>query len=290
MAIGPTFSGRSSALAADGCRCVRRPLSETRPPSILARSSSRRRSWPRPQRALISAGMRPSRLLSRHQRARRWATSSWRSRPEWTLPLGILSFLLAQLALHSSSSPRSGSSRATTAPLAGRVISAMTGIGLFLLGFLIWFWRTDEFRRAPISSTLTVATLIALGVSSPVLIVSGLMYFNGEADSRPPLIAFAPLAVIRHRDRRLWLQDGAESLAAMALVALCRMRVAITAMACRRHVAALGGMASHDRRAECFSPAILVLAAELFRLPADCARAPHGRRRSCGGPMPRRRP
>jgi len=182
---------------------------------------------------------------------------------KWTLPLGILSFLLAQLVyvvMFGAIWFFSGDN----APLWPRY-AAMIAIGLFLLGFLIWFWRTDEFRRAPISSTLTVATLIALGASSPVLIVSGLMYFNGEADSRPPLIAFAPLAglvlatiVLAGWRRKL----GAVAMAAMTYAgAISAMAVAAMWLPWVGWLAMIGAVS--------FLASDLVLAAELFRLPAD---------------------
>ena len=110
---------------------------------------------------------------------------------KWALPLGILSFLLAQLVyvlMFGAIWFFSGDN----APLWPRY-AAMAGVAIFLVAFLIWFWRTDEFRRSPFSGALTVGVLIAFGASLPVFVVSSMMYFTGEADSRPSLVAFAPL-------------------------------------------------------------------------------------------------
>jgi uncharacterized membrane protein YhhN len=180
---------------------------------------------------------------------------------KWTLPLGILSFLLAQLVyvvMFGAMWFFSGDN----APLWPRY-AAMIAIGLFLLGFLIWFWRTDEFRRAPISSTLAVATLIALGVSSPVLIVSGLMYFNGEADSRPPLIAFAPLAGLVLAT--IVLAGWRRKLGAVALVAMIYAGDQHNGRRCGYH----GWAGCHDRSSD-FSRKRLVL--QLFPFACRLAR------------------
>ena len=101
---------------------------------------------------------------------------------KWTLPFGILAFLLAQLVyvmMFGAIWFFSGDN----APLWPRY-AAMIGIGLLLFSFLIWFWRTAEFKRAPISGTLAIATLAALGVSLPIFVVGGLMFVGGDADSR----------------------------------------------------------------------------------------------------------
>lgn len=182
---------------------------------------------------------------------------------KWTLPLGILAFLLSQLvyvlmfgAIWFFSGDNS--------PLWPRY-AATTAIGVLVVGFMVWFWRTDEFRRAPFSSAITVATLTLLGLSLPVLIVSGLMYFNGEADSRPPLIAFAPLggllllAVILAAWRR---KLGAVPLVAMVYAgAIVAMAIAAMWLPWAGWLAMLGAVS--------FLVSDLVLAGELFRLPEN---------------------
>lgn len=182
---------------------------------------------------------------------------------KWTLPLGILSFLLAQLVyvlMFGAIWFFSGDN----APLWPRY-AAMAAIGFVLIGFLVWFWRTDEFRRAPVLSALTVGALIALGVSLPILIVSGLMYVNGELDSRPSLSAFAPLgalllaAIVLAAWRR---KLGAVPLAAMIYAgAISTMAIAAMWLPWVAWPAMLGAVS--------FLISDLVLAAELFRLPAD---------------------
>ena len=182
---------------------------------------------------------------------------------KWTLPLGILSFLLAQLVyvvMFGAMWFFSGDN----APLWPRY-AAMIAIGLFLLGFLIWFWRTDEFRRAPILSTFTVATLIALGVSLPVLLVSALMYFNGDADSRPALVAFAPLAGLVLA--AIVLAGWRRKLGAVALVAMIYAGAISTMAVAAMWLPWVGWPAMIG--AASFLVSDLVLAAELFRLPAD---------------------
>lgn len=182
---------------------------------------------------------------------------------KWTLPLGILSFLLAQLVyvlMFGAIWFFSGDN----APLWPRY-AAMLGIGLLLIAFLIWFWRTDEFRCAPVSSALTISVLIALGVSLPVLVVSGLMYANGEPDSRPPISAFAPLGalllaaiVLAAWQRKL----GAVPLVAMIYAgAISTMAIAAMWLPWVGWPAMIGAVS--------FLVSDLVLAAELFRLPAD---------------------
>ncbi len=182
---------------------------------------------------------------------------------KWTLPLGILAFLLAQLVyvvLFGAMWFFSGDN----APLWPRY-AAMVGIGVFLVSFLVWFWRTDEFKRAPISSGLTIAALVALGVSLPILIVATLMFVNGEADSRPPLTAFAPLAgfVLSTIALAVWRRKlGAVPLAAMIYAgAISAMAIAAMWLPWVGWPAMIGAIS--------FLVSDLVLAAELFRLPTD---------------------
>lgn len=182
---------------------------------------------------------------------------------KWTLPLGILAFLLAQLVyvvLFGAMWFFSGDN----APLWPRY-AAMVGIGVFLVSFLVWFWRTEEFKRAPIGSGLTIAALVALGVSLPILIVATLMFVNGEADSRPPLTAFAPLAgfVLSTIALAVWRRKlGAVPLAAMIYAgAISAMAIAAMWLPWVGWPAMIGAIS--------FLVSDLVLAAELFRLPTD---------------------
>lgn len=184
---------------------------------------------------------------------------------KWTLPLGILSFLLAQLIyvlVFGAIWFFSGDN----APLWPRY-AAMAGIGIFLLSFLAWFWRVDEFKRAPLGSTPTVVALIAVGMLLPVYVISALMLLNTEAASRAPLIAFAPLAglAIVAIGLAIWRRKlGAVPLVAMIYAgAICAMAITAMWLPWAGWLAMLGALS--------FLASDLVLAAELFRLPADAS-------------------
>lgn len=184
---------------------------------------------------------------------------------KWTLPLGILAFLLAQLVyvlLFGAMWFFSGDN----APLWPRY-GAMIAIGALLLSFLIWFWRIEAFKRAPLSGTLTVASLVAFGVLLPIFIVGGIMYLNSDASSRAPLTAFAPLAglVLATIALGVWRRNlGAVPLAAMIYAG------AISAMAITAMWLPWAGWPAMIGAAS-FLVSDLVLAAELFRLPADAS-------------------
>lgn len=182
---------------------------------------------------------------------------------KWTLPLGILAFLLAQLiyvVMFGAMWFFSGDN----APLWPRY-AAMVGIAVFLVSFLIWFWRTEEFKRAPISSGLAIAALVALGVSLPILIVATLMFVNSDGDSRPPLSALAPLAafVLATIALAVWRRKlGVVPLVAMIYAgAISAMAIAAMWLPWIGWPAMIGAVF--------FLISDLVLAAELFRLPAD---------------------
>ncbi len=182
---------------------------------------------------------------------------------KWTLPLGILAFLLAQLIyvlIFSAMWFFSGDN----APLWPRY-AAMAVIGTVLLAFLIWFWRTDEFKRAPISGSLAVAALITFGALLPVFIISGLMYVNGDADERAPLIAFAPLGGVALA--ALSLAGWRRNLGALPLVAMIYAG-AITTMAITAMWLPWAGWPAMIGAAS-FMVSDLVLAAELFRLSSE---------------------
>ena len=182
---------------------------------------------------------------------------------KWTLPLGILAFLLAQLIyvlLFGAIWFFSGDS----APLWPRY-AAMVAVGALLLGFLIWFWRTDEFKRAPFSGGLAIATLVVLGALLPVLVVGTMMFLNGEPASRSSPTTFAPLAgfVFTALALAAWRRKlGAVPLVAMIYAgAISTMAIAAMWLPWAGWPAMLGALS--------FLVSDLVLAAELFRLPAD---------------------
>ena len=184
---------------------------------------------------------------------------------KWTLPFGILAFLLAQLTyvlMFGAIWFFSGDN----APLWPRYL-AMAAIALFLLAFLVWFWRTDEFKRAPMSGALSVAALIAVGMLLPLYVIASMMALNGDPESAPAPTAFAPLAGLAFAaiGLAIWRRKlGAVPLAAM-IYAGAITAMAITAM----WLPWIGWLAMLG--AVSFLVSDLVLAAELFRLPADAA-------------------
>lgn len=194
---------------------------------------------------------------------------------KWTLPLGILSFLLAQLtyfvifaALWFFSGDNS--------PLWPRYL-AMGLLSATLLGYLGWFWRGDEFKRKPILSTAAIAALVSTGALLPFILFAGLAVMsqssNAHSDLRDapyyavalayvpavvlvvvPILAVA-LAIIR---RRL----GGTALAAMVYAgAIMGMAVMAMWLPWRGWPAMLGALL--------FVTSDFVLATELFRLPPD---------------------
>ncbi len=184
---------------------------------------------------------------------------------KWTLPLGILAFLLAQLTyvlMFGAIWFFSGDN----APLWPRY-AAMAAIVLVLLAFLVWFWRTDEFKHAPVSGALSVAALIAVGALLPVYVIAGIMALNNDPESAPSPMAFVPLAALAFAAIALaiWRRKlGAVPLAAMIYAgAITAMAIAAMWLPWIGWLAMLGAVS--------FLVSDLVLAAELFRLPADAS-------------------
>ncbi|MBL8546531.1 MAG: hypothetical protein JNL81_08700 [Hyphomonadaceae bacterium] len=182
---------------------------------------------------------------------------------KWTLPLGILAFLLAQL-VYAMMFGAMWFFSGDNAPLLPRY-AAMAAIGVLLVTFLVWFWRTDAFKRAPISGTLAVAALVALGALLPIFIISGLMYVSGEPNERAPLSAFVPLASVAIA--AILLAGWRRNLGALALVAMIYAG-AISTMAVAAMWLPWAGWPAMIG-AVCFLVSDLVLAAELFRLPTE---------------------
>lgn len=181
----------------------------------------------------------------------------------WTLPLGILAFLLAQLIyvlLFGAMWFFSGDN----APLWPRY-AAMIAIGAVLLAFLIWFWRTDQFKQAPISSTFAITALIAFGALLPVIIIGAVMYVNGDPSDRPSLSAFAPLGAIALA--ALGLAGWRRNLGAIPLVAMIYAGAITTMAVAAMWLPWIGWPAMIG--AASFLISDLVLAAELFRLHID---------------------
>ncbi len=182
---------------------------------------------------------------------------------KWTLPLGIIAFLLAQLVyalLFAAIWFFSGDN----SPLWPRY-AAMIAIAALLISFLIWFWSTEEFKRAPVSNGLTIAALIGFGVTLPACIIFSLMYLSADVDARPSIVALAPLAAIPIAaiTLALWRRKlGDMPLAAMVYAgAIITMAIAAMWLPWIGWPAMLGAIS--------FLISDLVLAAELFRLPTD---------------------
>lgn len=182
---------------------------------------------------------------------------------KWTLPLGILAFLFAQLTyvvLFGAIWLFSGDN----APLWPRYL-AMAAIAVFLLAFLVWFWRTDEFKRAPVSGALTVALLIGVGALLPVYIIASTIALNTDPESSPSLTAFAPLTALAFA--AIGLAIWRRKLGAVPLVAMIYAGAITTMAIAAMWLPWIGWLTMFG--AVSFLVSDLVLAAELFRLPAD---------------------
>jgi uncharacterized membrane protein YhhN len=189
----------------------------------------------------------------------------------WTLPLGIVSFLLAQLlyfVIFAGLWFFSGDN----APLEPRY-ALMLAIVVFTIGVLVWLWR-DDLRAHPISTAVTVFLLFATGVLLPFFVVITFMpgalselftsLLGAGATPPPATILYAPFAVLAAAiiATRLRRDLGVTRLGAMLYAGM------ITAMACMAMWmpwAAWPAIAG----ALFFVVSDFVLATELFRLPAD---------------------
>ncbi|ANP46617.1 lysoplasmalogenase family protein [Candidatus Viadribacter manganicus] len=182
---------------------------------------------------------------------------------KWTLPLGILAFLLAQLTyvlMFGAVWFFSGDN----SPLWPRYL-AMAAIAALLITFLIWFWRTEAFKHARLSNTLAVTALVGLGLLLPVYVITGMMALNTDPESSPSPTAFVPLAAfaLAAVGLAIWRRKlGATPLVAMIYAgAITAMAIAAMWLPWMGWPAMLGALS--------FLVSDLVLAAELFRLPAD---------------------
>lgn len=178
------------------------------------------------------------------------------------LPLGILSFLLAQLAylviffglwIFSEDN----------APLWPRY-AAMIAIAAALVVYLLWFWR-DELKRWPVTGVLAVLALFLTGALLPWLILIAISASTSEeplAWSAPQIVAPLVLLVVAIALAALRRAMGAIKLGGMVYGG------AITVMALQAMwlpwvgwPAMIGALS--------FLTSDFVLSAELFRLPAD---------------------
>lgn len=181
---------------------------------------------------------------------------------KWVLPLGIVSFLLAQL-LYVVMFTAIWFFSGDNVPLWPRY-AAMAAVSVVLIGFLIWFWRIDEVKRAPVTSVLAIASLVAFGALVPIYIFVA-MSFTGAAAERPPLGGVAPylvFAVIA-----VFLAWFRRNLGAIALAAMVYAGVITTMALASMWLPWVGWPAMVG--AAIFMLSDLVLAGELFRLPGD---------------------
>jgi uncharacterized membrane protein YhhN len=180
------------------------------------------------------------------------------------LPLGILCFLLAQLAylvIFFGLWMFSGDN----APLWLRYV-AMIAIGAALVVYLIWFWR-DELKRWPVSGGLAVLTVFLTGALLPWFILITISWSTSDellAWSAPQIAGSLILLVVAIALAVLRRDMGAIKLAGMVYGG------AITMMALQAMwlpwigwPAMLGALL--------FLTSDFVLSAELFRLPPDSA-------------------
>lgn len=181
---------------------------------------------------------------------------------KWVLPLGILSFLLAQL-LYLAAFLGIWFFSGDNAPLWPRYLG-MALIGVTLVGFLVWFWRVEAFTRAPVSGAVAVAGLLLLGAALPIYIFATVTFQAPEGE-RPSLevglalIGFAAFVVMMAVWRR--------SLGAIPLVAMVYAGVITTMALAAMWMPWIGWPAIVG--ALLFMVSDLVLAGELFRLAPD---------------------
>ncbi|WP_395646824.1 lysoplasmalogenase family protein [Terricaulis sp.] len=181
---------------------------------------------------------------------------------KWLLPLGIIAFLIAQLG-YLTIFFFNWMFAGDNAPLWPRY-AGMALVLACLAAFLAWFWRIPEMKRAPWSGAVAVLAPLAIGLVLPAYLLS-IVTLLGKAQDKPDLIAVLPLgALLVAAAAFTWLRRdlGVIRLAAMIYAGV------ITLMACAAMwipwpawAAMLGALF--------FLVSDFVLAAELFRLPAD---------------------
>lgn len=178
------------------------------------------------------------------------------------LPLGILSFLLAQLAylvIFFGLWMFSGDN----APLWPRY-AAMIAIAAALVVYLLWFWR-DELKRWPISGGLAVLTLFLSGALLPWFILITISWSTSDEPlpwTAPQIIGPLVLLVIALVLGWLRREMGAIKLGGMVYGGAITM-MALQAM----WLPWIGWPAMLG--AVLFLASDFVLSAELFRLPPD---------------------
>ncbi len=189
----------------------------------------------------------------------------------WTLPLGIVSFLLTQLLYFVIFAGLWFFSGDNT-PLEPRY-ALLLAVIVFTLGVLAWLWR-DDLRTNPFSTAAAVFLLFAMGMLLPYFVVITFMpgalsamftsLLGAGATPPPAPLLYAPFAVLVGAIMLSFLRRdlGSTRLGAMVYAGM------ITAMACMAMWmpwAAWPAIAG----ALFFVVSDFVLAAELFRLPAD---------------------
>lgn len=196
---------------------------------------------------------------------------------KWLLPFGILSFLLAQL-LYVVMFTAVWFFSGDNSPLWPRY-GAMFVIIVSVASYLIWFWRRD-LQRAPITGSLAVVAVFAVGLLIPWYIMLAVF----PASVTAAIDAFATLI-------SGGMSPGISSPLPEVATPLLLLLAALTLGAVRRDLGAvrLGGMVyagaitlmalaamwlpwvgwPASLGALLFLTSDFVLAAELFRLPAD---------------------
>lgn len=193
----------------------------------------------------------------------------------WVLPFGILSFLLAQL-LYFVMFGAVWFFSGDNSPLLPRYI-AMGVVAAALIAFLVWFWRGDDFERAPILNWLTVTMLVATGALLPFLLFGSIMLLSMSGETRSEandaplyavILAFIPvLALVAIPVLALALAILRRGLGAVRLGAMVYAGAIVGMVFAAMWLPWAGWPASVG--ALLFLVSDFVLAAELFRLPAD---------------------
>lgn len=181
---------------------------------------------------------------------------------KWTLPLGIFFFLIAQLAYFAIFLAM-WMFAGDNAPLWPRY-AMMVLLALLVLGYLSWFWRIPAFARARFSSAITVVCFILLGALIPFIILATRTFLGHDVDDQTlwtgiGLGAFVLFTAFMGWTRR---ELGGLRLAGMTYAGAILLMVVQSFWVPWAGWPAMVG-------AVLFLLSDLVLAAELFRLPAN---------------------
>lgn len=180
----------------------------------------------------------------------------------WVLSFGILAFLITQLC-YLTAFFFNWMFADDVSPLWPRYAGIALVIGC-LAGFMLWFWRIPEFKRAPWSGSVAVIALLAVGLLFPGYVIS-IFALLGKPQDHPELSAILPLAALLVI--AIAFAFIRRDLGVIRLLAMIYAGV-ITLMACAAMWVPWAGWPAMLGVLS-FLVSDFVLSAELFRLPAD---------------------